>query len=270
MKIVCVSDLHCKAKEISLPKGDVLVCAGDFTYRGTESELALTHLWVKRQSKEFAHVIMVAGNHDFGLSMPRMVDYLLDKSPNAHLLHNEAITVDGVKFWGSPYSPTFGQWAFMREEYELEEFYKGIPDDTQVLITHTPPNGVLDRVGRPGSKRRIDWDISPEIHAGSTALRARVDQLTTQDKHWDSLEDLQPPEKQHLRLHVFGHIHEAGGSLVQNNVIFNNAAMMDVNYNVGFQPYVWDIDFSKPFNKTVVPSRQAELNKVFDAVKEPK
>jgi hypothetical protein len=46
--------------------------------------------------------------------------------------------------------------------------------------------------------------------------------------------------------------------------------MMDVNYNVGFQPYVWDIDFSKPFNKTVVPSRQAELNKVFDAVKEPK
>jgi Icc-related predicted phosphoesterase len=63
---------------------------------------------------------------------------------------------------------------------EIAEKWALIPADVQVLITHGPPHGILDVVARPRRK-----------HAGCEAMRDRIAEL---------------PD---LRLHAFGHIHEA-------------------------------------------------------------
>jgi hypothetical protein len=45
----------------------------------------------------------------------------------------------GYKFYGSPYTPAFCEWAFQLNETDAIEKWKKIPEDTEILITHGPP-----------------------------------------------------------------------------------------------------------------------------------
>jgi Icc-related predicted phosphoesterase len=87
------------------------------------------------------HIIGVAGNHDFEFQ----------RHPEAyrglpwHYLENSGIELDGLTFWGSPWTPPFFNWAFMAEEDKLRSMFAKIPKHVDVLITHGPPAGILDR-----------------------------------------------------------------------------------------------------------------------------
>ena len=190
MRLVIVSDTH--GNSIDPPPGDLLVHCGDLTGRGTPSELEGVEREFRRIEGRFTHgILFVAGNHDF----------LFEQDPararsivgTGTYLNESAATIGGVTFWGSPWTPQFFEWAFMAEDEQLAARWDLIPRDTDVLITHGPPYGVLDKTYRGAL-------------AGSPTLRHAV-------------EAVKPT------LHCFGHIHEAYGEEQIGGTHFINAAI---------------------------------------------
>src|ERR1039458_2425934 len=134
MQLVVVSDTHGLHNQIQgLPEGDVLVHAGDFMNSGLDVEDILSfNNWLGKQS--VAHRVVCAGNHDRLFQVaPNIVRPLLT---NAIYLENTGITIDGVSFWGSPYTPEFLNWSFMYSRGTGGQYWDQIPRGLDVLITH--------------------------------------------------------------------------------------------------------------------------------------
>ncbi|KAK5135444.1 hypothetical protein LTR08_005232 [Meristemomyces frigidus] len=163
VRIVCISDTHNArpGEGYTLPKGDILIHAGDLTNQGSYSELAKAVAWL--EEADFSVKIVVAGNHDLSLDpnyslkhkegwrvQPGDVDdcrRLLTASTSLTYLQHTSAVVDvpgkqvSLRFFGSPYSPERSRqkWAFQYPDNEAEALWEAIPTDTDVLITHTPP-----------------------------------------------------------------------------------------------------------------------------------
>lgn len=169
MRIVCVSDTHNLHDKIVVPDGDVLIHAGDGTGTGTVPQIVALDNWFA--SLPHKNKFYVPGNHDF--LFERRPERARVPFTHATILQDSMAEVDGITIYGTPWSPTFCGWAFMRYEQTLREMFKDIPE-VDILVTHTPPYGVMDN------------------SLGSKALA-------------EVLKDRQ------LKLHVFGHIHEGYG-----------------------------------------------------------
>lgn len=190
-------DLHFRVDIASLPKGDIFIHAGDFMKISTEAELTRFRQFLGLLP--YKHKIVIAGNHDFALDK---VAYEKSLRQSKHAvfkanpvnsddeikklkavctyLEHEAVEVEGLKIFGSPYSPEFYDWGFMYSEKEGEKLWSMIPEKTDILITHGPPYGILDT------------NIQNQ-HTGCPHLLERVLAIKP-------------------RLHVFGHIHQAYGT----------------------------------------------------------
>ncbi len=203
VKIVVISDTHNQHAQIKLPKGDILIHCGDFTGRGMvhESEHALA--WLNIQAKIFKYVIFIAGNHDFNFD--DRVKQFSRLSDNIYYLNDSGIELLGIKFWGSPWTPKFRDWAYMQSDGKLAVKWALIPENTEVLITHGPPYSILDL--------NID-----NIACGSQTLYARIKQLPN------------------LKYHLFGHIHEGYGREVIENITFCNCSVLNRWYELTNKP----------------------------------
>lgn len=194
LKIVITSDTH-NMNLPQAPEGDVLIHCGDATNYGSPAEFHKFGEWLSKQPHK--HKIVVHGNHDLEAeTAPRATaDTLRLANPNLHILQDSGVTIEGVRFWGSPYTPLFGDWAFMKPDNRLEAHWDAIADDTHVLITHGPSAGRLD-ANRFGHG------------CGSKSLAAIVAKL---------------PD---LALHAFGHIHESAGveNSVYGDMVYANCA----------------------------------------------
>lgn len=209
MKIVCTSDTHNNA--VQIPECDLLIHAGDLTGSGTEKELRTQLEWLA--STQATRIILVPGNHDFlferypGLARRMCEDHQVEP------LIEEGTVVGGRMVWGTPYQPWFLDWAFnVGDDAELQEHYQKIPEDTDILITHCPPRGILDRHANGD-------DI------GSAALFKRLIEIKNSRGAgpW---------------LHVFGHAHCGYGvtTLGMLNTLFINAAACNECYQAVNQP----------------------------------
>src|SRR5579875_1559304 len=147
MNITFISDTHNKNAFFThylKEGGDVIVCCGDITNKGEEPELIRFIKWYDQLP--FRHKILIAGNHDFIFEQAPTVAQRLLKATNIIYLQNEATTIDGIKFYGSPITPYYFNWAFNRHRgEEIKKYWDKIPADTNVLITHGPPYGILDK-----------------------------------------------------------------------------------------------------------------------------
>ncbi|WP_407571633.1 metallophosphatase domain-containing protein [Deinococcus altitudinis] len=197
MKIVCISDTHNRHVELRLPPGDVLIHAGDYSMRGHVAETEAFLSWFANQPHR--QKVFIAGNHDW-IFQERRENARAMVPEGVIYLEDEGVTLDGVKIWGSPVTPTFENWAFMHTSATIGTYWDAIPDNTDVLITHGPAYGVLDRV-RPHSE-----------HIGCPRLRQVLDTR------------LRP------KLHVFGHIHEDYGQEVDGTLTSVNASFLDHRY----------------------------------------
>lgn len=205
MRIICMSDTHTKHTQIIVPPGDILIHAGDFSNRGELDELISFDAWLS--TLPHRHKIIIAGNHDFCFENQNALARSLVK--NAIYLQDEAITLAGITFYGSPWQPWFYDFAFNRKRgKELQEVWEKIPSFTDVLITHGPPFGILDQV-------------SKDEHVGCANLRIKVDEIKP-------------------KLHVFGHIHESYGMKQISSTCFVNASICDTNYFANRPPLVFD------------------------------
>ena len=117
MKIVCISDTHGHTnKDFHIPDGDVIVHAGDLTAHGSPDEFLKFIEWFVQLPHK--HKVFIAGNHDFVCEKhPKLIDDYLKEvnDPGLHYLNESGVVIDGVKFWGSPWTPRFGNWAFVAE-----------------------------------------------------------------------------------------------------------------------------------------------------------
>ena len=201
MIIDCISDFHGNYPE--LEGGDLLIVAGDLTARDTEDEYAAFDEWLWQQN--YKKIIIIAGNHDNGLQYPERIfrdgvlwtkgDYLCDSGTefsyniDGFPEEDEKFLPNGkrtLKIWGSPWTKRFKGMnphcmAFTCEtEEELAEKWATIPNDIDILVTHSPPHGILDELVEEG------------YHVGSMALQNVVRRIRP-------------------KLHVFGHVHESYG-----------------------------------------------------------
>ena len=207
-KIICLSDTHNCHDEISVPDGDILIHAGDATLNGTEIETENFLAWFSALPHKYK--IFVAGNHDWLYEKKNRRARLLTAAYKIEYLQDSAIEIDGLKIYGSPWQPRFYDWAFnLNRGAEIGEKWKLIPPNTDVLITHGPPHGILDETPR--------GDL-----AGCEELIKRVAEIRP-------------------RLHVFGHIHQGYGSLEKFGVRFVNASVCDESYVPSQKPIIVDL-----------------------------
>lgn len=208
MIIDCISDLH--GHYPKLEGGDLLIVAGDLTAKHTIKEMFNFVGWLQFYKNIYKKIIIIAGNHD----------PVLEKDPNFFkqfqddkicYLFDSGTEFEGLKIWGSPWTLAFEGMnprckAFTCEtEEELAEKWELIPDDVDILVTHSPAQGVLDEVE--------DY-ISGEIHnCGSSSL-------------------IKPMVKSGCRFHIYGHIHEGYGIFKNNinGITCVNASHCDENY----------------------------------------
>ena len=201
VKIVCISDTHGLTDQENfppVPDGDILLHAGDISQQGNVDHIAQFNAWLGSLPHQYK--IVIAGNHD------KMLDPNLNETAremkglltNCIYLEDDAVNIKGIKFYGTPFSKKRAQstnHAFQMSSEELKSRWAKIPDDIDILMTHTPPYGIHD-VG----------NYSPEPQ-GCKYLLQEVTQR------------IKP------KFHVFGHIHSGYGSQEIGGTAFINAAM---------------------------------------------
>jgi Icc-related predicted phosphoesterase len=193
--IAFIADTHGAHWDIDVPKADILIHAGDCLGHGNITEVKDLNTWFGTLPHKFK--ICVAGNHDWAFQ--ESLEACRKILTNCIYLHDSSAEVLGLKVYGSPYSPRFFDWAFNLDEHELAPKWALIPDDTDILVTHGPPFGILDRT-------REGRDV------GCAHLLARVQQVKP-------------------RIHAFGHIHEGYGMKKKHGTTFVNASVMTRDYD---------------------------------------
>ena len=201
MIIDCVSDLH--GFYPRLKGGDLLIVAGDWTARDTELQCFRFFDWVHEQ--KYTKKIVIAGNHDTRACEENYKGPLGVMKDSFTYLCDSGTEFEGFKIWGSPWTETFDGMnplckGFTKDtDEELAEKWALIPDDVDILVTHSPSEGVLD-------------DVDGRC-CGSPSL-------------------IKPMIKSGCRLHVFGHIHEAYGKFYNpiNGITYVNASHVNERY----------------------------------------
>jgi Icc-related predicted phosphoesterase len=209
LKITLAADLHMLFDQMNWGSGTkILVVAGDLTSYGYTDELKPFARWV--ENGPFEKVVVIAGNHDtvFQRNREKAMRRISDRTSKVVYLEDSGAEIDGLKFYGTPW--TIGlykdeRWAFGLEESQLQEKWRMIPRDVDVLVTHSPPFGILDQATSFNS-------AGLENNCGSQSLLREV------------VGRVMP------KVHVFGHIHEARGTTAKDGVQFVNAAMVDRMY----------------------------------------
>jgi Icc-related predicted phosphoesterase len=99
--------------------------------------------WFK--SLPIKHKIYVAGNHDTSIEK-KLITKQYFQDYNIIYLEDDLVEIEGVMIYGNPYTPMFGQWAFMKDRVKLDRYWKNaIPSSLDILVTHGPPKGILDK-----------------------------------------------------------------------------------------------------------------------------
>lgn len=213
MKIWHVSDTHCKQDQLVIPVGiDTVVHSGDASNQRdpflNEAELHRFIDWLA--DLPIKNRVFVAGNHDTSLEKGLITaDYI--RSRGIVYLNNEDIIIDGLKFWGSPFTTAYGDWAFMKARHKICRVWETIPDDTDILVTHGPPYNILDSTYNSDNKIEL---------CGDTSLMKRIMKLN-------------------LKLMCFGHIHSthdirnAGTRTISgSSTIYSNGSCCDDGRNL--------------------------------------
>lgn len=230
MRAIIISDTHNRHEEIELPAGDLLIHCGDISRNGTYKEISRFATWLAIQP--FKHKIIIAGNHDWLFEREPKLAQQLIREAGATYLENESVEIKGLLFYGTPITPQFGHWAFMRERrVEIARYWKKIPDNVDVVISHGGCHGIGDEV--------YGWDGSI-FNAGCEDLLARVQQL------------------KQLKLFCSGHLHSGTRQTKINNTVFVNASICDEAYKAAHKPIVIDLPDIEESNEKEAPSKVSE------------
>jgi Icc-related predicted phosphoesterase len=219
-KITAISDTHNKHNQLNgfLPGGHLLLHAGDITGRGYIKEIERFFKWYENV-EGYDNKVFIAGNHDFGFqNMPDIIEKKLTEYNSIEYLEDDLILlgdgdyIDMIKIWGSPWQPEFHNWAFNLPRGEaLKEKWDMIPQNTDILLVHGPPNGKLDFVPYVGE------------NVGCEEMMKKIKEINP-------------------KIVIFGHIHEGFGYVFDGDTHYINAAVLDGKYTFKNKPvsFEWD------------------------------
>lgn len=201
MKLWFISDTHNQHELLKVPSDvDAVLHCGDESDSGNawlnEPEARKFFQWYS--SLDIPTKIFVPGNHSTAVEQGVVC---ASEYPAIHFLIHEQIQWKGLTIFGSPYTPMFFDWAYMKPRSELDAVWQTIPGGIDILITHGPPKGVLDITK--------DMDTGDPVHVGSKSLMRHV------------VDRIKP------KIHAFGHIHDERG--INNCGIVTRGATQFVN-----------------------------------------
>lgn len=226
MNIWHFSDTHGTHRKLSkFPEADIAIFSGDCSNPRNAAinyhEVIDFIDWYK--DAPYKIKIFVAGNHDTSIEASLITKRNFEEA-GIYYLENESIQINGIKIWGSPFTPSFGNWAFMRARHKMIDIWDMIPEDVDILVTHGPPKGILD--------------YAPHNEAsGNAHFQCGCVNLAKQLKRLKN-----------LKVHMFGHIHNnKSDKFIRNSgmfydcetkVVFSNGTCvrdgdMGVLYSVG-------------------------------------
>ena len=210
VKVVCISDTHCKLHKVNVPDGDILIHAGDSTFQGSTHEIS--DFFKALAKLPHKHKVVISGNHDwmFENDLPK-AKLLIPADKGIVYLQDTMVELEGLKIYGSPWQPWFCDWAFNVERgSKLKVIWSLIPDDADVVVTHGPPLGIRD--------------LTPRGEAvGCEDLAEAIRRVKPQ-------------------LHVFGHIHAGYGMSCIDGVTYVNASICTEQYLPTNEPIVVDLE----------------------------
>lgn len=214
MKLVVISDTHGLPIWDDLPLGDVLIHCGDFSNVGGYEEVKSFMEWMVTQPHP--HKLIVPGNHEVSMcplkhGNNKVINLVKSYFPKVKCLVDQEVLIGGLKFYGTPWcggdKRIMSRWGFyMEHDTDRRAAFANIPHDTDVLITHTPPFGILDDgLGCVELANVVREVVRPKVH-------------------------------------VFGHIHERNGHVNMGRVNYYNCSNMGHSHTaLGYPPRVIDI-----------------------------
>lgn len=206
MKIWFISDTHQNHNLLEVPKDiDMVIHSGDSTnYQdGLKNHGELLDFLEWYKILDIKYKVYIAGNHDTCIERGYFDrdKFLLDYGIT--YLEHSSITIEGINIFGSPFTPTFGfGWAFNKSRSNLYDYWEMIPEDTDILVTHGPPRGILDLT----YDRANHFDVT-----GDRALLKRVIKVKP-------------------KIHSFGHIHNTED--IVNQCILERSGIRFINVSV--------------------------------------
>lgn len=201
MKLVFISDTHTLHGRFDIPDGDFIIHCGDVSSRGYRSEVEKFLDWYYELPHK--HKIMIPGNHDFFFEEYYGVAKNYCESRNIHLLIDSGIELEGIKFWGSPITPYFNNWAFNRfRGSSIEQHWNKIPENIDVLLTHGPPANMENYL----------------------SLVMEGEDVGCEDLY-KAIKRVNP------KINAFGHIHEGYGTHQDEKTLFINCSLLNRRYS---------------------------------------
>jgi Icc-related predicted phosphoesterase len=227
MRIVIVSDTHTGHEELGVVEADVLIHCGDGCngFRRDPKDVDRLDAWFGRQRAEV--VLAVGGNHDFELE--RRSRASLPVFSNAVYLEDREYQFQGCRFYGAPWTPELSGWAFFQDRKGMRQKWASVPAAVDVLITHTPPYGILDR----------------NRHGVSLGCRDLLNRLPA----------IRP------RLHVFGHNHASAGTVRIGSTLHVNASMVNSQYVIAHKPIEIELEVGSDSPPLLVGAASVHLSR---------
>ena len=225
VRVLLFSDTHGRTREMTPYEYegiDISIFSGDFTNIGGYRDIVQFKDWYLSCKSKYK--VMISGNHELTLDLenqgkirptkpellegktPQELKNVLLNEPGIIYLENRSINLCGLNIFGSPYSPYFCNWAFPTPEDP--NIWDMIPQDTDIIVTHGGPLGILDKSVKG-------------IHCGCPRLD-------------NAILKIKPA------LCVFGHIHEDAGLVVKKGITYVNASVLNYHYEVAFKPRIVD------------------------------
>jgi Icc-related predicted phosphoesterase len=226
MKIVALSDMHGSMPKF-VPDGDVLCIAGDIC-PAWNHKVDYQQEWIAKtfipwasgliDNETVKDVIFIPGNHDWHFeelyTLKTENEFRKMLPAHIHYLRDSEVIINGVRFYGTPWTPEFCEWAFMKYEGELDKIFEKIPEGIDVLISHGPVHGYNDIVE------------GENAHLGSKALLKHVHRVKPS-------------------LVFVGHIHS--GSHEVTNLLLDekltkrtsivNVSLLNEDYQIAYKPF---------------------------------
>jgi Icc-related predicted phosphoesterase len=169
MIITCIADQHMYLPEID--ECDLLVIAGDicnfWALQNPEMQVPWFEVAVKPwlESVPAKEIVFVPGNHDLIFNyVPK------NRWPDLRwrMLIDEELTLETeggpLKVYGTPWTRRAGDLAFNKDPVLMREVAKKIPRDTDILICHQQPIGLLggNKQGCPFIAHEIE-QVKPKL-----------------------------------------------------------------------------------------------------------
>lgn len=261
-RIVHISDTHGKHNHIKIPECDILICSGDISPLGEKHSIDQFLKWFNKQTQA-THRVFIAGNHDRSLDPKFMKDmksnewlpelfhkhrinttagWVSSVDSSTYYLEDTSVDIMGIKIWGSPWTPWFhgDRWAFnLQRGYDIEEKWKMIPHDSNIVVTHGPAFGYCDL----GYENRC---------IGCNDLRYHLKRVKP-------------------LIHLSGHIHEAYGYEETADTHYFNGAICTLSYEPINLPWVIDADFGEKTIKIInhgnEESKVDEIDGITESIK---